>query len=314
MEYKRLGKTDLLVSRIGFGGLAIGGFHYGKTKDKESIAAIRMAIRLGVNFFDTADIYGFGKSEKILAKGLGRKREKVIIATKVGIRWNKKKKESYYDLSSDYIFEAIEKSLSNLKIKKIPLYQIHYPDSVKSASETMEALNKLRRIEKIKYIGCSNFSPNDIARYQKYGRIESIQIPYNIIDQKAEENIFSVCRKWKMGIITFSPIAQGFLSGKYNEKIKFSKNDRRNKSKYFTPKVFKRIKPLLEKIKEIGLRHRKTMIQVALRWILDNPNVTCIIIGVKTPKEIKEATGAFGWRLSKKEREELTVMGKEVMS
>lgn len=313
MEYKRLGKTNLLVSRIGFGGLVIGGFHYGKTQDKESIAAIKKAMNLGVNFFDTADIYSFGKSERILSKGLGKKRENMIVATKVGMKWNKKRKKGYYDLSPDYIFEAIEKSLSNLKIKRITLYQIHYPDLRTTALDTMEALNELKKEKKIKYIGCSNFTSTEIARYQRYGRIESIQVPYNILDQKAEKKIFPICHKWQMGVIVFSPIAQGLLSGKYNEKTKFSKNDRRNKSKYFTPKFLKRSEPLLEKIKEISLRYKKTMTQVSIRWILDNPNVTCIIIGVKTPKEIEEAAGAAGWRLSKKERDELTKMGKKII-
>ena len=237
----------------------------------------------------------------------------MIVATKVGMRWNKKRKKSYYDLSPGYIFEAIEKSLSNLKIKRIMLYQIHYPDLRAAVLNTMEALNELKEEKKIKYIGCSNFTSTEIARYQRYGRIESIQVSYNILDQKAEKNIFLACRKWQMGVIVFSPIAQGFLSGKYNEKTKFSKNDRRNKSKYFTSKFLKRSKPLLEKIKEISLRYKKTMTQVAIRWILDNSNVTCIIIGVKTPKEIEEAVGAAGWRLYKKERNELTEMGKKII-
>ena len=129
MEYKRLGETNLLVSRIGFGGLAIGGFHYGKTKDKESIATIKQALKLGVNFFDTANIYGFGKSEQLLAEGLGSNRNKVIIATKVGVRWDKKKNKSYYDLNPNHIKQAIERSIANLSLKTSPLYQIHSPDS-----------------------------------------------------------------------------------------------------------------------------------------------------------------------------------------
>lgn len=311
MEIKRLGKTDFLISRIGFGGVAIGGFHYGKTEDKESVAAIKKALKLGVNFFDTADIYGFGKSEKVLSIGLGRKRNEAVIATKVGVRWDKKKRESYYDLNPDYISKAAEKSLSNLKVKSIPLYQIHFPDPKTSAYDVMRAFNGLKDKGKIKHIGCSNFTPEQIVEYQKYGRVESIQIPYNILNQSAEKIFSPICKKYDMGMIAFTPIAQGFLSGNYNN-AKFTKNDRRNKSKYFSPEIIKKAKPLLEKMKEIGDYYNKTMAQVALRWILDNPNITCIIIGVKTPKEIEEAAGASGWKLSKKERYELAKMGKDI--
>ena len=305
MEYKRIG--DLMVSRIGFGGLTIGGFHYGKTKDRESILAVKKALKLGINFFETADIYGFGKSERIISKGLGR--HKAIIATKVGVRWDKKKNKRYYDLSSEHIIKAAKKSLSNLKIKSIPFYQIHYPDPKMPAEITMEALNILEDEGKIKYIGCSNFTPKQISEYQKYGRIEFIQVPYNIIDQGAEK----IAKKWKMAVIAHSPIAQGLLSGKYDEHSKFSKNDRRNKSKYFTPRVLKRIKPLLKRIREIAIKYAKTETQVSLRWILDNPNITSVTIGARTEGEIEEAVGAIGWRLSKRERDELTKIGKTIL-
>lgn len=209
--------------------------------------------------------------------------------------------------------KALKKSISNLRIKSIPLYQIHYPDSKTPASITMAALNRLKKENKIKYIGCSNFTSEEINKYQKYGRIESIQIPYNIVDQETGKNIFSAAKKWKMGIIAYSPIAQGLLSGKYDEHSKFNKNDRRSKSKYFTPQVLKRIRPLLKKIKEIGEKYKKTEAQVSMRWILDSPNITSIIIGVRTANEIEEAAGAVGWKLSKKERDELSKIGSRVM-
>src|SRR3989338_3809212 len=128
MEYKQLGQTDFNVSRIGFGGAAISGFNYGKTDDQESIKAIQKALDLGVNFFDTADIYGFGHSEKLLAEGLGERRKDVIIATKVGLRWDAKREISFADLNRDYVSLALKQSLENLKLDTIPLYQIHRHD------------------------------------------------------------------------------------------------------------------------------------------------------------------------------------------
>lgn len=312
MEKQRLGKTNFYISKIGFGALAIGGFHYGKTKDKTSINTIKKALKLGINFFDTADVYGFGHSEKILSEGLGKEREKVIIATKVGVRWDKKKKESYYDLSSEYIKKAIKKNLSNLKIKSIPIYQIHYPDPKTPISETMNILNELKNKGKIKYIGCSNFTAGLIKKYQKYGRIESLQVPYNILDQKAEKYLFPICEKFNMGIIVYSPLAQGLLTGKYGIDTKFDNNDRRSSSKYFSKKMFKKIAPLLDKMRDIGNYYKKTQTQVALRWILDSPYVTSAIVGIKNIEELKEAVGADNWHLSKKERNILTKLGKEV--
>ncbi len=314
MEYQRLGQTDLSISRLGFGGLAIGGFHYGKTKDQQSIAAIRRALELGVNFFDTADIYGFGRSERILSEGLGKYRKKSIIATKVGMRWDKKGEKSYCDLSPKHILEAAESSLYNLRIDNIPLYQIHYPDPKTPVSQTMRALGELKEKKKIQHIGCSNFTPDLINKYQKYGRIESLQAPYNILDQEINKYLFPICRKLNMGIITYSPIAQGLLTGKYNENTKFSNKDRRSQSKYFTKETLGKIMPLLRKMKEIGSHYGKTLTQVAIRWILDSPYVTSAIVGVKTVEEIEEAVGAMNWELSKKERDELTKIGEKIIS
>jgi len=314
MEYQKLGRAGFNISRVGFGGLVISGFHYGKTKNQQSIAAVRRALELGVNFFDTADVYGFGHSERILSKGLGKYRKKVVIATKVGVRWDKKGEKSYYDLSPEYISEAVENSLSNLGINNIPLYQIHYPDPKTPISQTMRVLNKLKDEKKIQHIGCSNFTPDLINKYQRYGRIESLQIPYNILDREAEKHLFSTCNKWNMGIIVYSPIAQGLLTGKYDINTKFSDSDRRSQSKYFTKETLSEIMPLLKKMKEIGSHYGKTLTQVAIRWILDNSYVTCAIVGVKTAEEIEEAVGAMNWKLSKKERDELTKIGEKIIS
>jgi len=312
MEYRRLGKTNLKISRIGFGGLTIAGFHYGKTKKKESIQAIKKSVGLGINFFDTADIYGFGKSEKILAEGLGASRKKVVIATKVGVRWSKTKNKGYYDISPDHIKKAVEKSAKNLKVDTIPLYQIHYRDKKTKPSLTMAALKKLKAEGKVKHIGCSNFTAVDIGKYQKYGRIESIQLPYNLIDQKSEKIISEASKKWKMSVIVYSCLAQGLLTGKY-ENVKFSENDRRRNSIYFDKKTIKKVQPLLDEMKKIARSYSKTMTQVALRWVLDNSYVSCAIVGVKNIEEVREVAGAANWHLSKGERKKLEMLGKKVL-
>lgn len=307
MEYKPLGRTNLMISVLGFGGCPIGGHGWGKVKDDDSIAAIRKAARLGINFFDTADVYGLGHSEKILAKALGNYRKKVIIATKVGVRWNYKEKRSYRDLSPKHIREAAEDSLKRLKIDCIPLYQIHYPDPQTPISETMEALGELQKEGKIRYIGCSNFSAELIDQTQKYGRLESLQTCYNLLGRDIEQFIIPTCRKWKMTIIAYGPLAQGFLTGKFNLKTKFGKDDRRSRKEYkhFHGRRFKANLIIVDKLKEMALKYKKTPVQVAIRWILDNDSIASAILGIQKPEEIEEDIGALGWKLAPKDRKEL---------
>ncbi|KKQ75769.1 MAG: hypothetical protein US98_C0060G0007 [Parcubacteria group bacterium GW2011_GWC1_38_6] len=314
MEYKQLGQTDFNVSRIGFGGAAISGFNYGKTDDQESIKAIKKALDLGVNFFDTADIYGFGHSEKLLADGLGERRKDVIIATKVGLRWDIKNESSFADLNRDYVYKALNQSLENLKLDTIPLYQIHRHDPDTLIRDTMETFDILKKHGKIKYLGASNLSREFIEEYSNYGRIESFQASYNILDQQAEKDIFPVCKKLEIGLIVFSPLAQGLLSGKYSHGVKFEQQDRRNESKYFKPRVFDRLPELFKAMSDIGQKYGKTMVQVALRWILDHPQVAMTIVGIKTEQQIEETAGATDWKMSKEEREKLSALGNYVMS
>jgi len=308
MEYKRLGQTNLKISRIGFGCWEIGGSILKKTKDQDSIKAIQKALKLGINFFDTADIYGLGHSETILSKALGKYRKKVIIATKFGLRWNKRKNLSERDLSPKYIIKAVENSLRRLKIDYIPLYQIHYPDPKTPIQKTIETLEKLKKQGKIQYIGCSNFNVNLVKRAQKYGRIESIQMPYNIIKHDVEKNISSVYNKYEMGLITYGPLAQGLLSGKYNLNTKFLENDIRSQKKYanFHGKRFKANLEILEKIKDLALKYNKTCSQIAIRWTLENSHISSSVVGVKNEKQIEENVGALGWKFERKDKKMLT--------
>jgi len=307
MEYKNLGLTDLKISYIGFGGDPIGGHGWGKVKDKDSIAAIHKALELGINFFDTADIYGLGHSEKILSKALGKHRKKVIIATKLGLKWNHETKITQRDLSPEHIINAVEGSLRRLRIDRIPLYQIHYPDPKTLIQKTMEVLEKLKKAGKIQYIGCSNFLDKLIDESQKYGRLESLQTSYNILDRKGEKTLFGTCHKFKMSILAYGPLAQGLLTGKYGPNTKFAPNDRRSRQTYknFHGKRFEASLMILEKIKKIAAKYNKTCTQVALRWILGNPSITTIIVGAKTPEQIEQNVKAIGWTLKPKDREDI---------
>jgi aryl-alcohol dehydrogenase-like predicted oxidoreductase len=304
MEYTRLGMTDLTISRIGFGGWAIGGHGYGKVDDKESIEAVKKALDLGINFFDTADVYGFGHSEEILAKALGVKRNDVVIATKFGVNWDSNGR-TFKDCSSKRMSQALEDSLRRLRVCTIPLYQIHWPDLLTPFEETMGALLKCQRDGKIKYIGCSNFNEDSIRELQKLGRVESLQFKYNLLDRFVEKKIFSCCQEYEMSFMVHHPLARGFLSGKYKPGHIFLDNDTRNRSLYFSEDKLDEKMRLVNMTRAMGERYGKTPSQVALRWILGNPMVTCVVVGSKNMNQVEENVGSVDWNLTQDDIESL---------
>jgi aryl-alcohol dehydrogenase-like predicted oxidoreductase len=300
MEYKRLGETDLEVSRIGFGCWAIGGHGYGKVDDIESIQAIQKALSVGVNFFDTADVYGFGHSEEILSRALGSKRNEVIIATKFGVNWDRDGK-TYKNCSSKRIVEALEGSLSRLQIDCIPLYQIHWYDGITPIYEMMETLKKCQKEGKIRHIGCSNFSVDLISEAFKVHRLESNQLLYNLVQRKSEIEILRCAEELKMGIIVYGSLARGLFSGHYGLDASFTGNDTRGKDENFQGEKLKKNLQWLDKMKEIGVAYHKSPSQIAIRWVLENENVTCAMVGIKKAIQIEENVGAVGWRLNKED-------------
>ena len=306
MEYTKLGLTDLEVSRIGFGCWAIGGHGYGKVDDNESIEAIKKALDSGINFFDTADVYGFGHSEEILGKALGTQRNDVIIATKFGINW-KENGHTFKDCSAKRVVKALENSLRRLKLETIPLYQIHWPDPNTTLQETMGALIDCQKSGKIKYIGCSNSNGVLIEQIQKIGRIESLQSSYSLLDRAVEKGVLQCCQKFNMAFVGHSPLARGFLSGKYKIGHKFLELDTRNESSYFSRRHLTEKKRLLDKMTKLGEHYRKTVSQVALRWLLDNPMVTCVVVGLRNIHQVKENIASMDWRLSSEDFKNLSI-------
>lgn len=298
MEYKKLGETDLDISRIGFGCWAIGGHGYGKVDDDESINAVQRALELGINFFDTADVYGFGHSEEILSKGLGTERNKVIIATKFGVNWDQQGK-TYRDCSPKRIVAALEGSLFRLRVDCISLYQIHWYDGITPISEAMETLRKCQEEGKIRHIGCSNFSMELILEASKTHRLESNQLLYNLAHRNSEKEISRCAEELEMGILAYGALARGLFSGRYRLGASFGDNDTRGRDEEFRGEAFRKNLHWVDRLKEIGLAYGKSPSQVAIRWVLENENVTCAIVGAKNGMQIEENIGALGWRLAK---------------
>ena len=302
MEYKRLGSTDLEISRIGFGCWAIGGHGYGKVDDSESIRAIHNALDLGINVFDTADVYGFGHSEEILGKALGSKKSEVVIATKFGVNWDNSGK-TFYDCSPKRATEALEGSLRRLKTDCVTLYQIHWYDNVTPISETVEVLRKCQQAGKIRYIGCSNFPLSLLLETVEVYRIESLQCSYNISQRNLGTEMIKCCETFNISIIAYNVLARGLFSGKYDLNTQFAHGDTRGEEDDFRGEKLIQHLQIVNKIKKVGLFYKKSPSQVAIRWVLDNPSITSALVGIKVSQQILENSGALGWKLREEDLE-----------
>ena len=289
MKLKRLGRTNVLVSEIGFGAWAISGRGYGPTDDKDSIRALHRALDLGVNFIDTADIYGDGHSEELIGRVLKERNDKeAIIATKFG--W-----DFYRDggirsnLKRNYISFALEKSLKRLGREWIDIYQIHNskPDDIER-DNVYETLDEFKKQGKIRFYGVSAYYVEDGIEAIKTGKPDTIQIIYNILEQEVEEKLFPLAIKNDIGIIAREPLASGLLTGKYNENSKFPKTDHRHGwSKKFLEESARKVSRLKFLEKE-----GQTLIQAALRFSLSYKAVSVVIPGAKTINQVEENISA----------------------
>jgi len=301
MESQKLGTTDLEISRVGLGGWAIGGHGWGRVDDSDSIEAIRRAFDLGVTFFDTADAYGLGHSEEILCRALGENRKKVVIATKGGVRWDERRRITH-DTDPQYITQALEASLRRLKLDRIPLYHIHWPDTKTPIAATMEALKKAQEEGKIGHIGCSNLSPEQITEAQSVARIDSVQVGYNLLNGEKLDQLRECCQAYSMAVIAHTPLAQGLLTGKFTSRAQFGPDDIRSRSEYFEGSKFEENLGKADRLRQMAAKYGKTPSQVALRWVLDDPQVAGVIPGAKRPSQVEENVGAADWRLSPADR------------
>jgi myo-inositol catabolism protein IolS len=292
MQYALLGNTDLKVSRTCFGCYTMGGTGWGKVDDQQSIKAVRAALDLGVNFFDTADFYGMGHSEALLAKTLGPRLKDQIICTKFGIR-NRPDHSTYADLSAQWLATCVEGSLKRLKLDFLHLYLMHRPDPNTPLAETISALEKLKSAGKILHYGFSNFSSSQVQECLEFGRVEAGQFHYNYIHREAESDLIPLCTENKIATLTYSPLLRGILSGKFTKQTKFGSDDARSRHPDFVGKQFSENLKLAENIINCAKKIGKTPSQVAVRWILNNPQITSVIVGARTAENVKENLDCF---------------------
>lgn len=293
----------MVISRVVFGCAAMGGYDYGAVSDAESIGAVHRAIDLGINSFDTADIYGFGHAERVLGRAMIGRRSKVVIATKGGVR-RRPGGGTFRTLDPEVIVCAVEESLQRLKTDYIDLYQLHWPVPGAQLDSLGEALLRLRTSGKILAVGCCNFTHVDAQHLARAVPVAAVQHSFNLIDRTAEDDI-DLCRRSGRLTLTYNSLAQGLLAGARRALERFSPPDLRSRSGYFRSSNLNAYLQVVERVEEVARRRSRSNVQVALRWALDHPSIGGVIAGIKHAWQVEENAGVFGWHLCKEDREYL---------
>jgi aryl-alcohol dehydrogenase-like predicted oxidoreductase len=303
MQKKQLGNSDLMITPIGVGAWAMGGggwqFAWGPQDDNDSIAAIHAALDKGLNWIDTAAVYGLGHSEEIVAKALAGRSNRPYVFTKCERVWDENGKIGGR-LKRESVRKEMEDSLRRLKLDVIDLYQIHWPQPDEDVEEGWAALAELKREGKARWIGVSNFTKQQLERAQKVAPVTSLQPPYSIVSPEIEAEAFQHCQAHNIGVLAYSPMKSGLLSGKMTREriVQFPKDDFRGNTPNFKEPLLSRNLRLAELLREIGARHGRTTGEVAIAWTLRHPAVTAAIVGVRTAAHVDGVIGAATFRLS----------------
>jgi aryl-alcohol dehydrogenase-like predicted oxidoreductase len=306
MDRKRLGNSDLEITRIGFGAWAIGGSGYewgwGAQDDADSIGAIHDALDAGVNWIDTAAVYGLGRSEEVVAKALEGIRDRPYVFTKCGMVWDDHR-EVGFRLKADSVRRECEASLRRLRVDAIDLYQIHWPKPAEDVEEGWETLARLQEEGKVRWIGVSNFDVAQMRRARAIVPIASLQPPYSLVRRQIEDAILPYCSRQNIGVIAYSPMASGLLTGAMTRErvAALPADDWRRKSPDYLEPLLSRNLRLVRLLHAIGRSHGRSPAEVAVAWVLRHPVVTGAIVGARRPGQMAGVVGAADFRLSPKD-------------
>ena len=323
MQMRQLGTSDVKVSPVIFGAWAIGGWMWGGQDEADSIEAIRAAIDHGVTTIDTAPIYGMGHSEKLVAKAIKGRRDKVQIATKCGMRWDAPASgdqgtDPWPNTDNDgndvivrknsrpeSIAYECEQSLKRLNTDHIDLYQIHWPDTSTPVEESMRAMVKLKEQGKIRAIGVSNYDAEWMKNAEKVFKPASNQPPYSLMQRKIEQSILPYCREHRIGVIVYSPLERGLLTGKVTPDRTFPAGDHRAEHKFFTPEMRQNVLDALQTIQPIADQHKASLAQVVINWTIHEPGITAALVGARNAEQAAHNAGAMKFTLSDAERQQV---------
>jgi aryl-alcohol dehydrogenase-like predicted oxidoreductase len=324
MEYKYLGKSNVQVTSMAFGAWAIGGWMWGGAEEKTALRAIRASYDLGMTTIDTAPVYGFGKSEELVARAMdGVSRDKYQILTKFGMNWETPEGEYFFDTTDNSgkpikmykfsgknkIIKEVEGSLRRLKTDYIDLLQVHWPDTTTPISETMEVMKRLMKEGKVRASGVCNYSVEQVNEALKTLDIVSNQVPYSMINRTIEKDVVPQAVEKKLSIVPYSPLQRGLLTGKIKRGQKFNEGDTRESNQFYKPENIDRANALLARIKPVADDHNASMAQIVLNWTTRQPAMDCVLAGARDENQVKDNIKALDFKLSK---EELTIIDKAI--
>jgi aryl-alcohol dehydrogenase-like predicted oxidoreductase len=315
MQYNQLGDSGVKVSAITFGAWAIGGWMWGGADKKDALEAIDTSLDLGISSIDTAPIYGFGLSEEIVGEALRGKRHRAQILTKYGMRWEGNKgqfgfKSQFNDgtpvdiykyAGKESVIKECEDSLRRLRTDYIDLYQIHWPDSTTPIEETMEAIHQLLKAGKIRASGVCNYSAEQMKVAEKVVKQVTNQVPYSMVERNIEKDVTPYCVETGKGILAYSPLQRGLLTGKITDNYHFEKDDHRPNTPFFKPENRRKVNSMLDQVRPIAEQHGATLAQVVINWTIQQPAVVAALVGARDGKQVRENAKALHFMLNKDE-------------
>ena len=314
MQTRKLGSSDLQLTTVGLGTWAIGGggwaFGWGPQDDADSLAAIQRALDLGINWIDTAAVYGLGHSEEIVGKAIAGRRDEVILATKCGRVWDAGQTTPYGLLKAESVRREAEASLRRLNVEVIDLCQIHWPNPDEDIEEAWGAIADLIREGKVRYGGVSNFSVAQLKRIQAIHPVASLQPPYSMLVRDVEDDLLPYCAANDIGVIVYSPMQAGLLTDRFTRQrvAQLPDDDWRKRNRHFQEPQLSANLEFVERLRPIAERNGRTVAQLAIAWVLRRPEVTAAIIGARRPAQIEETAAAGGWVLSAEDMAEIDAL------
>ncbi|QDH17956.1 aldo/keto reductase [Swingsia samuiensis] len=299
----RIPGIDTPVSRVALGTWAIGGWMWGGPDDENGIRTIHAAIDEGINLIDTAPVYGFGHSEEVVGRALAEKPHKAFVATKLGLNWKKEGDDEkvFRDSRPTRIRQEVEDSLRRLRVETIDLEQIHWPDDKTPIDESARELQKLHQEGKIRALGVSNFSPEQMDIFREVAPLSTIQPPLNLFERTIEKDILPYAEKHNAVILAYGSLCRGLLSGKMNKDTTFPKSDLRSTDPKFQMPKFAQYLAAVDEFKELAAKHNKSVLAFAVRWVLDQGPVIALW-GARKPEQVSGVNDVFGWQLTEEDK------------
>jgi myo-inositol catabolism protein IolS len=288
MQQRRLGSSQVSISEIGLGTWGMSGAFWGAADDSESVRVIHQALDLGVTLVDTAEAYGWGHAEEVVGKALVGRRQQAVIATKAAPN----------HLEPAQAVKALEESLQRLQTDYVDVYFIHWPNPDVPLGATMDAFERLRAEGRIRALGVSNFGAKEMDSARQHGIIDVLQPPYNMLWREVEAATLPYCRKHNIGVMPYSGLAQGLLTGALSRNTAFVEGDERRTTVLFQPGTYERALDAVEGLRPIAAKYGKSVPQLAVQWLTSRPGVSAPLLGARTVQEMKENAGSVGWSIA----------------